>query len=145
MALLLCRTTFWLSCQGFWESLTHSIYWASTVEGPDTSQPYQAHAALSCPLCSRTSSPEGAGPSSWRWGQGWGRAGRPFTCWMTSCAVLTRGALMTVRGCSGETSCTWTKKLSSELRSTSLSSCAMLLSSRFYVKKRKVWVNDNVE
>lgn len=55
-----------------------------------------------------------------------GEAWEAFTCWMTSCAVLTRGALMTVRGCSGNVS-TWTKKLSSsELRSISLSSCAVL-------------------
>lgn len=68
MMLPLCRTTSWLRCQGFPESLTHSIYWASIVEGLDTCQPYQAHAAWSCPLFSRTLFPEGAG---------WGRAGRP--------------------------------------------------------------------
>lgn len=45
--------------------------------------------------------------------------GDALTCWMMSWAVLYRGALMTVWGCSGETSWTWTKNVLSSVPLTS--------------------------
>lgn len=64
---------------------------------------------------------------------------RALTCCMTSWAVLRRGALITVRGCSGETSCTWTKKLSSSelMAASSFASWKIFLSFKFYRENDK--------
>lgn len=114
--------------QGFPQSLTHSIYWAETSLKDRILPALPGTCCLVMSPLFRTLFPDGAG---------WGRRRPSPAEWRP--AQCDRGALMTVRGCSGETVVHLDKNyppLSS--RSISLSSCAVLFSSRFYVKKRQV-------